>query len=325
MSSILIPSSSALNEALPLVSVVTPSYQTGKFIQATIESVRTQAYPSVQHIIMDGGSTDETTGILESYSHLEWVSEKDGGQSDALNKGFRRADGEIIGWLNSDDTYEPGTIETAVQYLEDYPDVDAVFGDVNIIDENGERIGASYGSDFDVVALLSNNMVKQPGIFMRKSFVDELGGVDQSLHYVMDQELWLRAGLRGYTIAYCGKTLANFRMCSGTKSTGNIAGFRKEWRRVLQNIGAGSSMAVTLPVDVIATAISTNEAALYIEEMRRSADRRDRASIFSNMARAVKCKRGLLWSRGLWWTLASGLIGRRPNRMQQYEHNLRAR
>ena len=128
----------------PLVTIVTPSYNQGRFIRATIESVLSQDYPHVEYIIMDGGSTDETAAVVEPYrDRLTWISEKDRGQSHAINKGFRMAKGEIVAWLNSDDTIAPGAITHAVEAFERQPGAGAVYGEGYLMDEDGRSKTAS--------------------------------------------------------------------------------------------------------------------------------------------------------------------------------------
>src|SRR4030095_6506219 len=132
----------------PLVSIITPSFNQARYIEATIQSVLSQDYPRIEYLIVDGGSTDETVEIIKKYEgRLAWsVSEQDQGQTDAINKGFGHTNGQILAWLNSDDTYEPGAVSAAVKYLLDHPDVGMVYGDCNFINEDGRVIG-KFGSD----------------------------------------------------------------------------------------------------------------------------------------------------------------------------------
>src|SRR5512146_173069 len=129
--------------ALPKVSIITPSYNQGRFLETTIQSVLAQDYPNLEYIIVDGGSKDESVEIIKKYQqHLTWwVSEKDKGHADALNKGFARATGEILAWLNSDDIYEPGAVSEAVAFLKEHPAVGMVYGDANLINDAGRYIG----------------------------------------------------------------------------------------------------------------------------------------------------------------------------------------
>ncbi|MDH5644367.1 MAG: glycosyltransferase [Candidatus Heimdallarchaeota archaeon] len=182
----------------PLVSVVTPSYNQGRFIQATIESVLGQDYPNIEYIVMDGGSSDETVSILQKYGNrLSWVSENDKGQTDAINKGLRKASGEIVAYLNSDDIYLPNTISKVVEIFVNNPDVDFIYGDFHAIDENGHILDKVKTIPFDHDILLYDaNYICQPGSFYRRRLLDEIGLFDDELHFLMDYEFFLRAAKR---------------------------------------------------------------------------------------------------------------------------------
>lgn len=203
----------------PLVTIVTPSLNQGRFIEQTILSVKNQTYPNIEHIVVDGGSTDETLDILRKYSDsLIWISEPDEGQSDAINKGWRMAKGEILGWLNSDDTYMPWAVQTAINFLSENPGIGMVYGGCNIIDERGKVTGQCVATEFDLAEMLCNRGgVAQPAAFLRRALLDEVGYLDTNLHLAMDFDLWIRIGLR-FKVKYIPQLLANFRMCPGTKS-----------------------------------------------------------------------------------------------------------
>ena len=128
-----------------LVSIITPSYNQDGYIENTIQSVLAQDYPQIEYRIIDGGSTDSTVEVIKKYENrlAGWVSEKDHGQTDAINKGFGQAQGDILAWINSDDTYEPGAVRAAVTYLQEHPDVGMVYADCNYINEAGDVIGMS--------------------------------------------------------------------------------------------------------------------------------------------------------------------------------------
>ena len=196
--------------------MVTPSFNHGRFIRETIESVLIQRYPRIEYLVVDGGSTDETIGILESYGHrLSWVSEPDGGQTHAINKGWRRARGAIIAYLNSDDTYLPGAVETAVAALHAHPDAGAVYGEGYHVDEAGRVIARYPTEPFDMIRLAQTCFICQPTVFLRRDVVERLGFLDESRRYCMDYDLWIRLA-HASRFAYVPEYLANTRMHSAT-------------------------------------------------------------------------------------------------------------
>ena len=206
-------------EADSLVSIITPSYNKGAFIEETILSVKNQTYPHIEHIVIDGGSTDGTLDILRKYGDiLTWISEPDKGQSDAINKGWRMAKGEILAYLNADDTYMPWAVETAVSFLSERPEVDMVYGQCNLIDENGRVTGQYTREEFDLTRLMCCwCFIPQQTVFFRQEVLEEVGYLDTNLHMAMDLDMWIRIGLK-FRIKYVPRLLANFRICPGTKS-----------------------------------------------------------------------------------------------------------
>jgi len=224
---------------LPLVSIVTPSYNHARYIEATMHSVLTQDYPHIEYIVVDGGSNDGTVDIIKKYT-LEsdsllsanqkqasrfqnraiawWVSEKDKGQTDAINKGFARATGSILAWLNSDDTYEPGAISTAVKYLQEHPEVGMVYGDCNFINENGKVIGRFNSAQTDLRRLRQGYVhIPQQTMFLRADLWKEVGPLDPSFYFAMDYDLWTRIAARS-EIKYVPQTWANFRLHTSGKT-----------------------------------------------------------------------------------------------------------
>lgn len=183
---------------MPLVSIVTPSYNQGHFIRATIESVLSQDYPNIEYIVMDGGSKDETVSVLKEYGdRVRWVSEPDKGQTDAINKGLRVASGDIVAYLNSDDVYLPHTIRRVVETFTSNPEVDFVYGDFHAIGEHGEILNKVKTIPFDHDILLYDaNFICQPASFYRRRLIDEIGLFDDKLHFLMDYEFFLRAAKR---------------------------------------------------------------------------------------------------------------------------------
>lgn len=213
---------SVIQEHLPLVSVITPSYNQVRYIRETIESVRRQNYPRIEHIVVDGESTDGTVAILEEYSraggNFRYVSELDRGQSHAINKGLKMAKGEIIGWLNSDDTYQPGAITKGVQALMNHPNWAMVYGNAYTIDENSQITSTYYVAHADHQKLFHGCMICQPAVFMRKQVLDEVRGVDESLQFCMDYDLWIRIS-RSHEIGYSPHYLANARTHDACKTS----------------------------------------------------------------------------------------------------------
>ena len=204
---------------VPLVTVVTPSLNHGRFIRDTIESVLSQGHPRVEYLVMDGGSTDETLTILASYGdRLAWVSEPDGGQTQAINKGWRRARGSIIAYLNSDDTYLPGAIEKAVAGLCAHPDAAAVYGEGYHVDEAGRVIERYPTEPFDPARLGQTCFICQPTVFLRRDVVERLGYLDESRRYCMDYDLWIRLA-RVSRFVYLAEYLAHTRVHAETKTT----------------------------------------------------------------------------------------------------------
>jgi glycosyltransferase involved in cell wall biosynthesis len=179
---------------LPKISIITPSYNQGHFIEETITSVLDQNYPNLEYIIMDGGSKDDTVEVIKKYQRYitYWVSEKDKGQSDAINKGFRKATGDVINWLNSDDYYEPGTLLHVGEIFSD-PDVMAYCGKSRIFSSDHER--PSPGTDIyndNLEKTIGWARIDQPETFFRKMALDESGYLNENLHFVMDKDLWVR-------------------------------------------------------------------------------------------------------------------------------------
>lgn len=203
-----------------LVSIVTPSFNQSRFIEDTIRSVLSQDYPQMEYMIVDGASTDGSVEIIRKYEDqlAWWVSEKDQGQTDAINKGFARATGDILAWLNSDDTYEPGAISAAVAYLQEHPEVGMVYGDCNYINEKGERIGKFRSRQTSYQWIRRGyNHIPQQTMFFRAGLWKQAGPLDPSFHYAMDYDLWTRLSARS-EIKYVPQTWANFRLHTSGKT-----------------------------------------------------------------------------------------------------------
>lgn len=203
-----------------LVSIITPSFNQAPFLEATIRSVLEQDHPELEYIIVDGGSTDGSVDIIRRYADrlAWWVSEKDAGQTDAINKGFARARGEVIAWLNSDDTYQPGAVREAATYLAEHPEVGLVYGDANFIDQNGRVIGRFPSAQTDYRRLRQGYVhVAQQSAFFRRDLWQKVGPLDPKFYFAMDYDLWVRLA-RVSKIVYLPRLWANFRLHGGGKT-----------------------------------------------------------------------------------------------------------
>jgi glycosyltransferase involved in cell wall biosynthesis len=213
------PSQIAEPAHMPLVSIVTPSYNQGRFLQRTIESVLNQSYPNIEYVVIDGGSTDESVDILRSYGdRFKWVSEKDRGQTHAINKGMARVSGEILAYLNSDDVLLPGAIERVVDFFRRHPKCDMVYGDADYIDENDRVTGRYNTAEYSYNRLLEDCMVCQPAAFWTRRIAEKIGPFDESLDFTMDYDYWLRIANASGEIYFIPEKLACSRLYPDTKT-----------------------------------------------------------------------------------------------------------
>jgi hypothetical protein len=221
-------------ERLPSVALVTPSYNQGAFIRATIDSVLAQSYPDLGYLVMDGGSTDETPRVLAAYGErVAWRSERDRGQADAINKGFAAIGGEILGWLNSDDVLLPGTLAYVGRFFRDHPEVDIVYGHRIIIDEEGREIGRWVLPGHDPAALALTDYVPQETMFWRAAVWQKVGPLDAGFHYAMDWDFLLRAERAGFRFRRLPRFLGCFRV-HGEQKTAQTGAITAEMDRLRQ-------------------------------------------------------------------------------------------
>jgi glycosyltransferase involved in cell wall biosynthesis len=236
-------------ENSPLVSIITPSYNQAQFLEATIQSVLFQDYPHLEYLIADGGSTDGSVQIIQKYeSQLSWwVSEPDQGQTDAINKGFARAKGEILAWLNSDDTYEPNAVAEAVAYLQAHPKAGMVYGEANFINERGQIFGKFNAQQTNYARLMRGAVyIPQQAAFFRADLWHRVGPLDPTFYFAMDYDLWVRLAKLAPLHFYPGHIWANFRLHGDAKTIAEDDRCWPEMLRVHRREGGRSISIITL-------------------------------------------------------------------------------
>ena len=223
----------------PKLSIITPSYNQGKFIRDTIESVLSQNYENFEHIIVDALSTDNTIEILKEYSHLKWISERDTGPANALNKGFKMATGDILAWINSDDYYESNIFTSVVSVFNSNPGIQFLCGDLTIVDEKGKILvnDKTYHFDKEYLTKTLSDVVRQPATFFTRSLLNKSGLLDESYKIVFDYELFVR--MLCFTNPYfMSKNLAYYRSHDLSITNNNIRGQSLEIMEVSFKHGA---------------------------------------------------------------------------------------
>jgi glycosyltransferase involved in cell wall biosynthesis len=207
-----------LQKEFPKITIITPSYNQGSFIEETILSVINQGYPNLEYIIIDGGSTDNTVEIIQQYQpYLSyWISEKDGGQSDAINKGLKIATGSIINWLNSDDIMTPGCLYSIAGYFNENVDADIVYGNILFFNMDKEIIHASPKTE--PLHYYAHICMPQPATFFSRKIINTVGLIDEHIHFSMDWDLYVRASLAGFKFLHVPELFARFRIHGNSKS-----------------------------------------------------------------------------------------------------------
>jgi glycosyltransferase involved in cell wall biosynthesis len=205
----------------PKISIITPSYNQGQFLEDTILSVLNQSYPNLEYIIIDGGSTDNSIDIIKKYEEClaYWVSETDQGQTHAINKGLKLSTGEILNWINSDDLLTLGSLHIVGKAFTIAPEADFCFGDFSLIDEKGRLIISRKSPPYRFRTLFYGRQLScQPAVFFRRSVLEKIGYLDETFAFCMDLEFWIRAASKGMRFRQTKQLLAKARMHRGAKT-----------------------------------------------------------------------------------------------------------
>jgi len=231
---------------MKLVSIITPSFNQAAYLEQTILSVLYQDYSNIEYLVLDGDSTDNSVDIIRKYENrlAYWVSEKDNGQADAINKGFDRAKGEIIAWLNSDDYYLAGTVSSAVKIFEEHPHVVLVYGNMLAVDEHGKTFNTLNYKQLTLEDLLCFQIIGQPAVFMRRSALKDIR-LDPDLHFLLDHYLWLQIARRG-NILHVNETWAAARYHADAKNRAKAAEFGREAFRIWEKVKQDKNLAPVL-------------------------------------------------------------------------------
>jgi len=214
---------------MTLISIITPSYNQADFLEKTLTSVLEQDYPEIEYLVVDGGSSDGSVEIIRRYAAklAWWVSEADSGQACAINKGFARAKGEIVAWLNSDDYYLPETLSTVARLFAEHPEAGIIYGDVLSVNAAGEPIHVQRFRPYTLDDLMAFNIISQPAVFMRRSLLEKVGYLADDYHLLLDHHLWLRMAQHA-PLFYTPQILAAARYHENAKNIAKAADFGKE-------------------------------------------------------------------------------------------------
>ncbi len=234
---------------LPLVTIVTPSYNQARFLEATLRSVLEQDYPRIEYLVVDGASTDGSVEIIRRYADrlAWWVSEKDSGQSEAINKGLRRARGEFVGWLNSDDIYLPGAVSAAVRVFQSHPQAGLVYGDALAIDTDGKPFNLMRARQYTLMDLMAFQIICQPAAFMRRSVLEDVNYLDPAYQLLMDNLLWMCMAQKA-PIVYAPQTWAAARYHDQAKNRTRGAAYGREARLLIRRFEIPAGIYRSHPV-----------------------------------------------------------------------------
>ncbi len=232
---------------MTLVSIITPSYNQAAYLEQTIRSVLEQDYPRIEYIVVDGASTDGSVEIIKKYESkfAYWVSEKDRGQAEAINKGFARATGDIVAWLNSDDYYLQGAVSAAVKIFEENPEVVLVYGDMLAVDEHGKTFNTLTYGQLSLEDLLCFRIIGQPAVFMRRSALQKTDGLNLDFHFLLDHLLWTQLARQG-RILHVNQVWSAARYHAEAKNRAKAAEFGREAFRILEVAAQDNDLALVL-------------------------------------------------------------------------------
>jgi glycosyltransferase involved in cell wall biosynthesis len=235
-----------MSKDLPLVSVVINSFNQAAYLEETILSVLKQDYPRMEVLLVDGGSSDGSLEIIQRYAEkfTWWVSEKDSGQAEGINKGFQHASGSLVAWLNSDDYYLPGAVSRAAAKFQQSPDAVLIYGDVMAVDGQGQPIHQMRTGDWQLADLMEFHILNQPAVFINGDILRKTGGLDLGYHYLLDHQLWLRLATHGRMV-HVTENWAAGRFHAAAKNVAAAARFGEEAYRIADWLHG------TAPYDVI--------------------------------------------------------------------------
>jgi len=232
---------------MPLVSIITPSFNQASYLEQTIQSVLSQDYPRIEYLVVDGASTDGSVDIIKKYADklAYWVSEKDSGQAEAINKGMARAQGDIVAWLNSDDTYLPGVVSAAVKAFDANPEAVLVYADMLAVNERGQTTNKLKVQQLTLEDLLCFQIIGQPAVFMRRAAFEHAGGLDLTFHFLLDHLLWIRIAQQG-RIVHVNQTWSAARYHAAAKNRAKASEFGREAFRILESVERDDHLAPVL-------------------------------------------------------------------------------
>jgi glycosyltransferase involved in cell wall biosynthesis len=302
-----------MKNSTPLVSIITPSFNQGHFIEETLLSIQNQAYKNVEHIVIDGGSKDQTILVLKKYSpSISWISEPDDGQTNAINKGLKRSHGEIIAYLNSDDLYLPETIQTIVDFFDEHPEIDMVYGDIIHIDKQSQYIETVKTGTIVFEKYLTGGVyLPQPTVFFRRKILEKIGYFDEKLDLAMDLDYWIRIFLNFQT-AYIPVVLAKARIYPEAKSSAQGLKYLDEKIYILEKTFSDENTTVSFfgTIDTAKKVKNRSCSFVYFYGGLEYQERRQFIVALSYISKGICLNQRLIFSPFLYWFFFTMIFGR---------------